>query len=53
MSAIRLKNTGRYKVRPPAQSAEISAENIKTVLRVMDREVQHKQLRHRAAIIRT
>jgi hypothetical protein len=37
MSAVRLKNTGRYKVRPPAQSAEISAENIKTVLRVMDR----------------
>ena len=25
MSAVRLKNTGRYKVRPPAQPAEISA----------------------------
>ena len=38
MSAIRLKNAGRYKVRPPAQPAEISATNIKTVLETMDRE---------------
>jgi len=37
MSAVRLKNTGRYKVRPPAQSAEISVDNIKTVLSIMDR----------------
>ena len=38
MSAVRMKNTGRYRVRPPAQPAEISAKNIKTVLETMDRE---------------
>ncbi len=38
MSAVRLKNTGRYRIRPPAQPAEISASNVKTVLRTMDRE---------------
>ena len=38
MSAVRLKNTGRYRIRPPANPAEISASNIKTVLQTMDRE---------------
>ena len=37
MSAVRLKNTGRYKVRPPAQPADISCQNIKSVLQTMDR----------------
>ena len=38
MSAVRLKNTGRYRIRPPAQPAEISASNVKIVLQTMDRE---------------
>ena len=38
MSAVRLKNTGRYRVRPPAQPAEISAKNIRSVLETMDRD---------------
>lgn len=38
MSAVRLKNTGRFKVRPPAQAAEISGNNIKSILHTMDRE---------------
>lgn len=38
MSAVRLKNTGRYKVRPPAQAAEISCQTIKSVLQAMDRQ---------------
>ncbi len=38
MSAARLKNTGRYRARPPAEPAEISANSIKTVLRTLDRD---------------
>ncbi len=38
MSAVRLKNTGRYLVRSPAQPAEISARNIKSLLGAMDRD---------------
>ncbi len=38
MSAVRLKNTGRFRVRPPPQPAEVSAKNTKTVLRTMDRD---------------
>ena len=38
MSAARLKNTGRYRVRPPAQPDEIEADNLKTVMKTMDRD---------------
>jgi len=37
MSAVRLKHTGRYKVRPPAQPAEVAATHIKSILRTLDR----------------
>ena len=38
MSAARLKNTGRYRVRPPAKPDEIAADNLKTLLKTMDRD---------------
>ncbi len=38
MSAARLKNTGRYRVRPPAQPDEIAADNLNTLLKTMDRD---------------
>ena len=38
MSAVRLKHTGRYRVRPPAPPTEISSTHIKSVLRTLDRE---------------
>ncbi|MFQ5608793.1 MAG: FAD-binding oxidoreductase, partial [Woeseiaceae bacterium] len=38
MTQVRLKNTGRFKVRPPAQPAEIQAKTIKDLLRTMDRD---------------
>ena len=38
MTAVRLKNTGRYKVRPPAQPGEIQTKTIKDLLRAMDRD---------------
>ena len=38
MSAVRLKHTGRYRVRPPAEPAEISSTHIRSVLRTLDRE---------------
>lgn len=38
MSAARLKNTGRYGAQRAAEPDEISTDNIKTLLRVMDRE---------------
>ncbi len=38
MSAARLKTTGRYRVRPPAQPDEIEADNLNTVIKTMDRE---------------
>lgn len=42
MSAARLKNTGRYRVRAPAQPAEIPADNIRLLLRTMDRDANIK-----------
>ncbi len=38
MRTARLKNTGRYRVRAPAKPAEIPANDVKTLLRTMDRE---------------
>ena len=37
MTAVRLKNTGRYRVRPPAQPAELQIKTVKDIMRVMDR----------------
>ena len=37
MTAVRLKNTGRYRVQAPAQPAELQLKTIKDLTRVMDR----------------
>lgn len=38
MTAVRLKNTGRFRARVPAHPAEVTIDTVKSLLRAMDRD---------------